>query len=85
MSPLQYSTDKSVAQVATRWCLQKEVIPSVIIGPRTLEQLEDSIGAATGWRLSQGEVVDMYFIAKIIIGKHLYYMESIAQLPHMYI
>ncbi|KAI8782983.1 1-deoxyxylulose-5-phosphate synthase YajO isoform X2, partial [Biomphalaria glabrata] len=46
---------RSVAQVALRWLLQKEVVSSVIIGARTLEQLEDNLGAGSGWTLSQEE------------------------------
>uniref|UniRef100_A0A2C9LYE8 NADP-dependent oxidoreductase domain-containing protein n=1 Tax=Biomphalaria glabrata TaxID=6526 RepID=A0A2C9LYE8_BIOGL len=47
---------RSVAQVALRWLLQKEVVSSVIIGARTLEQLEDNLGAGSGWTLSQEEM-----------------------------
>ncbi|KAI8783011.1 1-deoxyxylulose-5-phosphate synthase YajO [Biomphalaria glabrata] len=47
---------RSVAQVALRWLLQKDVVSSVIIGARTLEQLEDNLGAGSGWALSQEEM-----------------------------
>ena len=50
-------TGKSVAQVALRWLLQKDVVSSVIIGARTLEQLDDNMGAANGWTLTEEEVV----------------------------
>jgi len=36
----------TMAQVSLRWCMQKNFITSTIIGARTLEQLEDNIGAA---------------------------------------
>ncbi|KAI8483655.1 hypothetical protein Bbelb_385930 [Branchiostoma belcheri] len=44
---------KSVAQVSLRWLLQKDVVSSVIIGAKTLQQLEDNMGAAAGWELTQ--------------------------------
>lgn len=43
-------------QVALRWLLQKPSVPSVVIGVRTLEQLESNMGAAGGWELSKDEV-----------------------------
>ena len=52
-----FCTGKSVAQVALRWLLQKDVVSSVIIGARTLEQLDDNMGAANGWTLTEEEVV----------------------------
>ena len=42
-------------QVAIRWLLQKSFVPSVVIGPRTVDQMEDSM-AATTWSLSTEEV-----------------------------
>lgn len=45
-----------MAQVALRWLLQKDVVPSVIIGARTLEQLDQNMGAANGWALTTQEV-----------------------------
>lgn len=46
----------SVPQVALRWLLQKDVVTSVIIGARTLAQLEDNMSAANGWSLSKEEM-----------------------------
>lgn len=45
---------KSVSQVALAWMLSDPLITSPIIGPRTLEQLQDNLGAA-GFRLSERE------------------------------
>ena len=42
---------KSISQIALAWQLRNPVITSPIIGPRTLEQLEDNTGAI-GMRLS---------------------------------
>ncbi|KAK6968053.1 hypothetical protein BgiMline_027909 [Biomphalaria glabrata] len=55
---------RSVAQVALRWLLQKEVVSSVIIGARTLEQLEDNLGAGSGWTLSQEEMTVLDDVSK---------------------
>jgi aryl-alcohol dehydrogenase-like predicted oxidoreductase len=45
---------KTISQVSLAWLLTDPVITSPIIGPRTLEQLEDNLGAA-GLRLSTEE------------------------------
>ena len=41
---------KSPAQVALNWLLQRPGVTSPIIGARTMQQLEDNLGAA-GWAL----------------------------------
>ncbi|CAL1534390.1 unnamed protein product [Lymnaea stagnalis] len=46
----------SVAQVALRWLLQKDVVSSVIIGARTLAQLDENLAAGSGWSLSKEEM-----------------------------
>ena len=45
----------SISQIALAWQLSNPVITSPIIGPRTLEQLDDNLGAA-GMRLSSEEI-----------------------------
>ena len=45
-----------MAQVSLRWLLQKEVVPSVVIGAKTVAQLVDNMGAGSGWSLTQDEV-----------------------------
>ncbi|XP_019619639.1 PREDICTED: uncharacterized protein LOC109466368 [Branchiostoma belcheri] len=50
---------KSVAQVSLRWLLQKDTVSSVIIGAKTLQQLEDNMGAAAGWELTQQQMADL--------------------------
>jgi aryl-alcohol dehydrogenase-like predicted oxidoreductase len=37
----------TVAQVALRWCMQREGVASTIIGARTLAQLDDNLGACS--------------------------------------
>ncbi|XP_025111968.1 uncharacterized protein LOC112574866 isoform X1 [Pomacea canaliculata] len=46
---------KTQAKVAIRWLLQKDIVASVIIGARTLQQLDDNMGAANGWTLTPEE------------------------------
>lgn len=48
-------TEKSVAQVALNWVLQRPSVSSVIIGARNAEQLRQNLGAV-GWNLSADQV-----------------------------
>ena len=48
--------NKTYPQVALNWLRQKSFVPSIIVGARTPEQLEDNL-AAFDWELS-GEEVD---------------------------
>ncbi|XP_059085590.1 1-deoxyxylulose-5-phosphate synthase YajO-like [Tigriopus californicus] len=41
------SHGKTVAQVAIRWLLQRPNVPSVVIGAKTLGQLQDNLGAVS--------------------------------------
>jgi aryl-alcohol dehydrogenase-like predicted oxidoreductase len=45
---------KGISQIALAWLLSDPVVTSPIIGPRSLEQLNDNLGAAE-LRLSQDE------------------------------
>ena len=47
--------DKTVAQVALNWLLQRPTVSSLIIGARTEEQLRDNLGAV-GWNLTPAQV-----------------------------
>ena len=49
---------KSPAQVAINWCLSKPGVTSPIIGARTMEQLEDNLGAA-GWSLTTAQMAEL--------------------------
>ena len=49
------STGKSYAQISLNWLLRQPAVTAPIIGARTLEQLEDNLGA-TGWRLDDDQV-----------------------------
>lgn len=47
--------NKSPAQVALRWVIQRPGVTSPIIGARNMAQLEDNLGA-TGWSLSEAQM-----------------------------
>ena len=58
LRPLAEARGKSLTQWALAWVLANPIVTSAIIGPRTLEQLEDHLGAL-GWRLTpEEEAVD---------------------------
>ena len=42
--------------MATSWLLAKKEVTSVIIGPRTMEQLEDSLGAVKNCTFTADEL-----------------------------
>jgi aryl-alcohol dehydrogenase-like predicted oxidoreductase len=48
-------TEKSIAQVALNWLLQRPTVSTVIIGARNEEQLHQNLAAA-GWQLSPAQV-----------------------------
>ena len=54
LRPLAEARGKSLTQWALAWVLANPIVTSAIIGPRTLEQLEDNLGAL-GWRLTPEE------------------------------
>lgn len=54
MEELAHRNGKSISQVALAWLLSNPVITSPIIGPRSLDQLDDNLGAA-GFRLSEDD------------------------------
>jgi aryl-alcohol dehydrogenase-like predicted oxidoreductase len=55
MRPIAAAHGVSVAQVALAWLLARPVVTSVIIGAKTLAQLDENL-AATGLRLTPGEL-----------------------------
>lgn len=58
MDALAARRGRSVSQIALAWMLSQPVITSPIIGPRSVEQLQDNLGAA-GLRLSEEEVKEL--------------------------
>ncbi|XP_060083194.1 1-deoxyxylulose-5-phosphate synthase YajO-like [Ylistrum balloti] len=59
MSKVAKNHGKSVPQVALRWLLQKNVVSSVIIGATSIKQLEDNMGASTGWTITKEEMEEL--------------------------
>lgn len=55
MRAIASAHDASVAQVALNWLRAKPEVSSIIIGARTIEQLDDNLAAAT-WALTPDEV-----------------------------
>jgi aryl-alcohol dehydrogenase-like predicted oxidoreductase len=45
-------------KVALRWLLQKDNVPSIVIGVNTLKQLTDNIGSL-GWKLTHEEMEEL--------------------------
>ncbi len=56
--------DKTPPQVALRWLLQRPGVTAPIIGARTMEHLEDNLGAA-GWTLSDGQMAQLTEISEV--------------------
>ena len=48
-------TEKSVAQVALNWLLQRPTVVNIVIGARNLDQLNQNLAAA-GWNLTRDQV-----------------------------
>jgi aryl-alcohol dehydrogenase-like predicted oxidoreductase len=55
MGEIAQETGKSYAQIALNWLLRQPAVVAPILGARTVEQLEDNLGA-TGWQLSEEQV-----------------------------
>ena len=49
------ATGNSYAQIALNWLLRQPAVTAPILGVRTMEQLEDNLGA-TDWRLDEEQV-----------------------------
>ncbi|MCP4165871.1 MAG: aldo/keto reductase [Chloroflexi bacterium] len=45
LRPIAEAKGCSLAQLSLAWCVQQPVVTSAIIGPRTMAQLEDNLGA----------------------------------------
>ena len=55
LSGVAANRGKTPAQVALNWLLQKPAVTAPILGARTLDHLEDNLGA-TGWSLTSEEM-----------------------------
>ena len=58
------AVDRSPAQVAINWLLQKPGVTAPIIGARRIQQLESNLGA-TGWSLSPDQVAKLDVASEI--------------------
>jgi aryl-alcohol dehydrogenase-like predicted oxidoreductase len=58
-SAIAKSYGKTQTQVAIRWLLQKDFVSSVIIGAKSLQQLEDNMGAGSGWSLTEEQMKEL--------------------------
>ena len=47
-----------------RWLLEKKNVPSVVIGVKSLSQLEDNLGAV-GWSLSNEDMEQLDTVSKV--------------------
>ena len=52
IKPLSEAHGKSMTQFALNWALANPIVNSAIVGPRTMEQLEDNLGCL-GWEIEQ--------------------------------
>ena len=56
LNQLALERGQSLAQMATAWVMRREEVTSVIIGPRTVEQMQDSINARNNRHFSDEEI-----------------------------
>ncbi|MEG1916101.1 MAG: aldo/keto reductase [Muribaculaceae bacterium] len=56
LNEIALERNQTLAQMATAWILAKSGVTSVIIGPRTLNQLKDSIASINGKQFSDAEL-----------------------------
>ena len=52
--------------MALRWLLQKENVPSVVIGVKSMAQLTDNLGV-NGWKLSGDEMKDLDQVSEVAL------------------
>jgi aryl-alcohol dehydrogenase-like predicted oxidoreductase len=68
----------SMSQVSLAWLAERPAVTSVILGARTIEQLEDNLGAA-GLRLSADETALLTEASTPVVGEYPYGPQGIAQ------
>ena len=64
MADIALRSGRSVAQVALRWLLQRHAVTSVVIGVKTLEQLDENLGA-TSYALSAEDMAKLDALSAI--------------------
>ncbi|WP_305783197.1 aldo/keto reductase [Symbioplanes lichenis] len=68
----------SMSQVALAWLADRPAVTSVILGARTLDQLDDNLGAA-GLHLTEKETALLTEASTPIVGEYPYGPQGIAQ------
>lgn len=68
----------SMSQVALAWVADRPAVSSVILGARTVEQLEDNLGAA-GLHLSEQETAELTEASAPIVSDYPYGVPGVAQ------
>jgi aryl-alcohol dehydrogenase-like predicted oxidoreductase len=68
----------SMSQVSLAWLAGRPAVTSVILGARTLEQLDDNLGAA-GLRLSEQETALLTEASAPVTGDYPYGVQGVAQ------
>ncbi len=53
LKPLTEAHDKTMTQFSLNWVLANPIVTSAIVGPRTMEHLEDNLGCL-GWEIDSG-------------------------------
>ncbi len=79
-------TDKTVAQVAINWLLQRPTVASIIIGARNEEQLKQNI-EAEGWNLTTDQVKKLDAASEIPAVYPYWHQRqnlTLNPLPHFY-
>lgn len=64
MKEIASAHGKTVAQVAIRWLIQKKIVSSVIFGAKSLQQLDDNLGASSGWALTEMQMQKLDELSK---------------------
>jgi aryl-alcohol dehydrogenase-like predicted oxidoreductase len=76
-------TGRSAAQVAIRWTMQKPGVDSVVLGARTMEQLDDNLAAAA-FSLSDEQMARLDDATKPDLGYPHSYLKSASVTKFLY-
>jgi len=71
---------KTASQVSIRWLLEKKFVSSVLIGTKSMQQLEECMGAGTGWKLSDDEMKQLDDLSSFTSPHLVYPYTNIARL-----
>jgi aryl-alcohol dehydrogenase-like predicted oxidoreductase len=74
--------DKTVAQVALNWLLQRPTVTNLVIGARNEEQLRQNL-AAVGWNLTPEQVAKLDAVSAVPPIYPYWHQRSFPQLVNM--